>query len=402
MLCKGSRALCGLSNCPILEKYSLFENIHKFKFKKELYSKSPPGFFVGRYNYPQVNVGPLVTINMVEEIESIDEPDTWFGKSLNEIIALRTQLFKSSIKTNIKSSSDSVIEKSKLIAMASTPVLTELKLEKIISPQITFDSISAPWGISGKISKIDFGENPKIHPKIDYVASDYDLSATEAIKILYDSGFTVTSITRVLSAGVLGFKRNRRFVPTRWSITAVDQTASNILIDSIKKYTVIDKFMVFKSNYLGNDFRILFVPSVWSFEQVEGWMPGNLWVSGTAEPFIINDFEYYGGRKSYAKNVAGGYYAGRIAVAEYLEKIRRQAAVIILREVKPEYAIPVGVWQIRENVRHALKNPPTLFDDFNIAFKAATGGLSIPFEKWIKISELFSFFSRQKKLDVYL
>jgi hypothetical protein len=39
-----------------------------------------------------------------------------------------------------------------------------------------------------------------------------------------------------------------------------------------------------------------------------------------------------------------------LAVGELLEKERRQAAVVVLREAHPGYIMPVGVWQVREIV----------------------------------------------------
>jgi len=49
-------------------------------------------------------------------------------------------------------------------------------------------------------------------------------------------------IRRIFSAGLLSQKSNRRFVPTRWSITAVDDIFSKALIKEIKKFQEIDDF----------------------------------------------------------------------------------------------------------------------------------------------------------------
>jgi len=37
-----------------------------------------------------------------------------------------------------------------------------------------------------------------------------------------------------------------------------------------------------------------------------------------------------------------------LAVCDQLVKERRQATVIVLREARPGYIMPVGVWQVRE------------------------------------------------------
>ncbi|KKK64963.1 hypothetical protein LCGC14_2978900, partial [marine sediment metagenome] len=56
--------------------------------------------------------------------------------------------------------------------------------------------------------------------------------------------------------------------------------------------------------------------------------------------------------------IAGAYFAGKLGVAEYLSKNKIQAAALVLREIRPEYAIPVGVWQVREGIRSAMNQQP--------------------------------------------
>ena len=40
--------------------------------------------------------------------------------------------------------------------------------------------------------------------------------------------------------------------------------------------------------------------------------------------------------------ITGAYYSARLAVAEHLKRIRRQASAIVFREITPEYKIPMG------------------------------------------------------------
>ncbi|MEM2906856.1 MAG: Nre family DNA repair protein [Candidatus Odinarchaeota archaeon] len=402
VICKGSRLLCGEPTCPILLRLPILKNIRKLKLTRDFTSESPPGVFVGHYNYPQVSLGPLIALEPVSKLNDIDETDRWFGKSIHEIVRLRGMLFRSSFNLNRSSIISNLLENSFLIAMACKPVLTSVKVEKIYSTRISFDSVSAPWGASGKIAEVNVEENPSIHPKVDYVYRDIDLNSREAMTLLYREGFSVSFITRILSSGLIGLGKNRRIVPTRWSITAVDSNISNTLLEEVKYNKIIDSVLLFKSSYLNNEFRIILIPAAWAFEQLEAWSPGTVWSKWASTPVIIGDCEFYEGRKDYASSVAGAYYASRLAVCEYLYKIRRQAAVIILREIRPEYTIPVGVWQIRENVRYALKNPPSVYSDFETALKAACEGLKISFELWVNKSRLYKFFKNQKRLDEFL
>jgi len=51
-----------------------------------------------------------------------------------------------------------------------------------------------------------------------------------------------------------------------------------------------------------------------------------------------------------------------LAVAEALHKMRRQAGVVVFREIHPQYFIPLGVWVVRETVRDAFRNRGEKFD----------------------------------------
>jgi hypothetical protein len=61
---------------------------------------------------------------------------------------------------------------------------------------------------------------------------------------------------------------------------------------------------------------------------------------------------------------------------------------MVLREIRPEYAIPVGVWQVREGVRMALKQKPVICSKFEEALDLACKGLSIDKKEWLARSKL--------------
>src|SRR4030042_5518217 len=106
--CKGGRTLCGKPVCPILLKTSLLKSIQPIGLNsverdRELAGLSPPGFFVGHYGYPLVNVGPLVPVGnpTTEQAAIMDAPSQWFGKEMGEIITYRSQLVRTSFKAAI-------------------------------------------------------------------------------------------------------------------------------------------------------------------------------------------------------------------------------------------------------------------------------------------------------------
>jgi len=205
---------------------------------------------------------------------------------------------------------------------------------------------------------------------------------------------------RALSAGVLGLEDGRKLVPTRWSITAVDDALGLRLLEDVRALPPIDDFRVYESARLDNRFLVLLLPRVWSYELLEAWFPRTTWNPSTREIAMIGDSEGYRGRKAYA-SIRGCYYAARFAAAEALAREGRQATAIVLRETHPGHLLPLGVWNVRENVRRALRQPYVSFPDLTRALSYVGTRFEIPLEEWVRQSAVISFALRQRRLTDY-
>jgi hypothetical protein len=208
---------------------------------------------------------------------------------------------------------------------------------------------------------------------------------------------------------LLGEKNKRRIVPTRWSITAVDDIISKALIKEIKRFPEINDYRIFEKTYLDNHFKILLFPGKFTYEMNEVWAPNTLWnISlngniGSLKPQIMTDFEFYKGRKNYASNITGAYYAARKEVCEYLYRIGRQARILIFREVQGGYIVPLGVWVIRETVKNAMElNNPQILDNFDDSIKSMAEGFMVSYKYWKKSSKLINFVKNQRTIDNFL
>jgi len=264
--------------------------------------------------------------------------------------------------------------------------------------ELNFNFNASPFGPSEIVKKARITENPIVKKRVEYITSDVDFKATKAMVDLYEHGQDVYELNSLLSVGLLGLKKQRKLVPTRWSITAADDIVAKNLLKNVKNYPSVSDYLLFESNYLGNYFEVLLMPTSWMFEQVEMAIPGGMWSQGLKEPNVITDHEFYWGRKSYANNVAGGYYSGRLAVLEYLKKIKRQAGVLIVREIRPEYFCEVGVWKVRETIRDAMTKKPLRFDSLEYALKRIDIMLKINNGVWLKKSKVVEMMKKQKRV----
>jgi hypothetical protein len=392
--------LCGKAYCPILSKADLLlKHLPKLS-KEEIDGSSPPGAFVGRVGYPKVYVGPLIPPE-IGDTRVLDTPELWLGKSIQNIIDYRFSLVRGKSLVEIHDAQDPGKYLLDLhdLALSSASVEVNAKFKKKPRMAVTLSEETQPFGPSALIQKLEIVPSAG-EQKLEAVYYDGNLLATNGIVELYQEGVEVSRIQRTLSLGMLGVQERRKIVPTRWSITAVDDTLSKHLLHKVCRYPSLDKFQVYKFEYLDNWYAAILSPRNWAFEWIEAWFPGTAWNEAGSVPALMGDHEPFEGRTTYA-SVGGCYYSTRLAVAEALERMGKQASALVLREIRPGYVLPVGVWNVRESVRAALRTQPTIFDDFQHALLYACREFRIKPDVWIRNSHLIREEMFQRRLSQY-
>ena len=365
---------------------------------------SPPEIFVGRYGYPNIYTG-ILSPNQHENTDIFSSSEQWVeqGLTIDNILEMRGKLIYGQFKSNIKDvrinkKFTSVMQE---VSMSHKPVSTEFFLKKPVNFQIQLDKHVSVIGNPAPLKHVRLEENPNIEKKIEYISSDNELKAVEGMQELYKSKISVEHIIKLLSAGLLGKKNRRILVPTRWSITATDDTISKELLKKIKQYPEISEINLFHSDYVGNHYEFILLPEKFSFEVIEAKISGSVWNPTGKSTYFSQDYESFFPRKKYADEVTGAYYANRIAVSEYLEKIKRQASCLVLREARPEYWAPLGVGILREASRKAFQQKPEKFNTLKEVFEIIKKRLIIPLEKFKEKSEIIKNYGKQKKLTSY-
>ena len=353
-----------------------------------LSGSSPPSVFVGSYSYPKVNVGPMVP-PIHGDTTFLDAPEKWIGKTLEEIVNYRLNLVRGIQKVSVNNPTGRYIENLQDVAMSNKPTDSDIQFEKATSPVTLIDGQSAPFGPIGEIKHAKFSNAPA-ERQIEKVYYDKDLKANDAVLKLYNSGIDISKIQKCFSIGMMGHKR--KLVPTRWSITATDDIISQSLIDKVLDAQIIDSHKVFFFEHMGNLFSVILFPHRWLYEMTEAWYSNGVLGFGS-------DHEDARGI-NHPPAIAGAYFAAKLAVGEYLVKHKVQAGVLILREIRPEYAIPVGVWQIREGVRAAMKERPIITESFEHSLNVACKPLSISKQEWLSKGEILKLM-KQKTLSDY-
>jgi len=394
--CRGYRRLCGKAVCPILVKAEALVKLEANLSKENIFGASPPAVFVGSWNYPKVLAGPLVPPVSVEDTSVMDMPELWLDKSFNEILTYRLSLVRGKSFTDIRSARipSRALSTFQEIVMASKPTDVEMWFDKKPRLSLTFSPREPTSGPSASLKRAVLAENPQVPRLVDYVVSDTDMKAEEGIIQLYNSSIPQRQITRVLSIGLLGVRKQRRLVPTEWSITAIDDILGRKLHKEILDYPLINETMVFGYKALGNNIQILLFPSAWMFEAQEAWL-----ITPNPEPDI--NYELIGGRREYAADLAGAYYAARLPVLEYLKQIRRQAGALVFMEVYPDW-IPLGVWRFREICREALRSSPLKYPSLEEGLNAMGRRLRLPLARWVEKSEILRMLRAQTKLTMFL
>lgn len=337
--------------------------------KDNFFGSSPPSVFIGsKLRYPNVNVGILSPAMHDKNSWVLDNPRYWANSetTIKDVVSYRSSLINSRFKSSVKDArkEDKFLDIAKEIALGYKPVDVEIYLKKKINFGFDKDRITMPSGPVISLKNVKITDNVKVLNPVEKVFEDIDLKAGDGINYLYKNNIDENFLTKLLSIGGMGLKKNRKLVPTRWSITAVDDTLGKTFIEKIKDFESIDKCKLFTGNFFGNYYYVMMFPDVWSYELFEGYLPGAVWnFSGKIE--FATDNEWYDGRKSYAEKTAGGYYASRLPILGHLSDIKRQASVLAIRFETPEYTDSLGVWIVRETCRKTMANQEIEFETRN-------------------------------------
>lgn len=354
------------SQCPVQARAMALTRV-KNVLKELSFSGSAPAPFIGRFGYPHISVGILTPPDVREGAWEYDAPKHWVKESykIPEIVELRSGLVQSRSHVHVKEPGR-IVELAQLVGMADRPVDVEVELSRLPRFSLAVDSHHAPMGAIGEVVKAELTSNPHIPAVVEKVVADVDLRAVGGLTRLYDKGVDELALAKLLSVGTLGLEKNRRLVPTRWSITATDDVLGKHLHRQVLDFALAD-VQAFFGGYLGNYYLVLFLTGSWGFELFEIALPGVYDPMGG----VSSDYEGLLGRTTYADNCAGGYYTVRLAALEKLRAMKRQAQVLVFRFISSEYTIPLGVWVTREATRQALESKPISFSTLDLALTYA-------------------------------
>src|SRR5712691_4462105 len=219
--CRGAKLLCGKTRCPILVRWDSMMKTAPMIDRFDLDGSSPPGVFVGRFGYPKVFVGPLVP-PVHGDTRILAAPEEWVGNSMEDIVRFRSTLVRGMHRVHVLDvdRGGRIVDLTRELALGTNPADVEVGFERKPRGRVVLDDNVQPFGPSAPLRRLDIG-TLHIDQNLDRATSDTDLCAKDAVLDMYGRGLPVSKIQRAFSVGAFGSEKNRRFVPTRWSITAL-------------------------------------------------------------------------------------------------------------------------------------------------------------------------------------
>ena len=365
------------------------------KVGKNLEGTTPPSVFIGRWSYPKVYAGLMMSSQM-GDTHIMDSPEEWLGqnKTQDEIINYRMNLVRGKQLIKIDDLENPFVEKLQDISLASKSIDSEATFGKRPRGSMLSED-SMPHGPSAVIEKFDI-DAVRWDRQLEKTFYDTDLKATEAVLNLHNKDVPFSAMQKAFSVGAIGTKNNRKLVPTRWSITACDSTLADEFLKEVRKFEILDTYRVFEFGALNNYYVIILTPGEWEYEWYEAFIK-----LMRNEELIFSDYETNGGKKEYSI-VGGCYYTAKMAVLDYLMKIKRQSGLVILREAYDGY-VPLGVFNVRENIKEAMMQPYLEFETLEKCLEYAGTKLKIPISRYVKQGTLLNemLHTKQTTLDMY-
>jgi DNA repair protein NreA len=399
--CRSAQLLCGKPVCPILVKYHAFERTLPLVGGHELSGSSPPGVFVGRFGYPKVSFGPLLSPRH-GSTELLDTPEEWVGRSVSEVVSFRTGLVRGTAPIRVTDAEKPIrlLEDLQLLGIAAESAESETRFRRPPRGHLALSDSTPPFGPSAPIERFRLDVR-RVDPHLDRLTSDTAANARVAVGELYQRGVRVSRIQRAFSVGTLGRRGRRRLVPTRWSITAVDDLLSRQNLERVRLLPELSEIRVHRLTALDNRWLIVLLPGAYRYESIEAWYPNTLWNPNPTNLVVMGDHEGHDGRTTYA-SIGGCYYAARLATSEALLAQGRQAGVVVLREVHPGEILPLGVWNVREYVRAALARPAERLETLAELSQTIGTTFAIPVPRWLAASAVLHEARTQRRLDEWV
>lgn len=338
--------------------------------------------FVSRFSYPNTSVSLLLGNDNIQHKKQnyslLSNPLLYRkeNKPINEILKDRKSILNSAFESRIFERSRRINDMHEIV-MARNPVDVEVDLTKNIinSNSLLYDkqNVDMPITNYNDISKFKATSNVSLIKPVEKIYYDKDITLTDAFKTL-NKQLEIYKLIDLFSSGALGKKLNKKLVPTRWGITASDDIASKQLVDEIRNFNFLNKIELYYSNYLGNHYLSILLPSSWSYELYEFGVKGIINKEINKPQIILQnphtDYEGFYGRKEYAFNCAGGYYAVKYSLTKYLHERKKQASALIFRFIDESYYKPMGVWVCREASNFSYGKAIGFYDNYESALKA--------------------------------
>ena len=286
------------------------------------------------------------------------------------------------------------VEKLQDISLASKSIDSEATFGRRPTGSM-FTEDSTPHGPSAVLEKFDI-DAVRWDKQLEKTFYDTDLKASEAVVNLHNKEVPFSAMQKAFSVGAIGVKNNRKLVPTRWSITACDSTLADEFLKEVRKFEILDTYRLYEFGALNNYYIIILTPTEWQYEWYESFIK-----LMNNEELIFSDYETNSDKNEYSA-VGGCYYTAKMAVLDYLMKIKKQSGLLILREAYEGY-VPLGVFNVRENIKEAMMRPYLEFETLEDALKYSGDKLKISIDRYVKEGTLLNemLHTKQTTLDMF-
>jgi hypothetical protein len=347
----------------------------------DLHGSSPPSVFIGSSHYPKVYAGPMIA-PVHGDTSIMDRPEEWIPARIpqEEIIRYRLSLVRGMHQVRAADMDDRFIEKLQNIVLSDRSIESEARFSSVPAG-FSFSEEHTPYGPSAPLEHLEI-EEQRWNRDLESVYYDTDLRAAEAVIRLHQGKVPFSNIQKAFSVGVMGNGTARHLVPTRWSITACDTILGNHLLKDVKKCSLIDTWRVHEFSSLNNRYAVILMPVPWQYEWTEAFVR----VLGDEE-VVFSDYELHKPKATYS-HLGGCFYSCKMAVLEALAEQQRQAGAIILREAASGY-VPLGVFNVRENVRRAMQQPPRECEDAGEVCSYLSDTFTLPLSRFQEAGTLF-------------
>ncbi len=318
--------------------------------------------------------GVLASIEPDEWLSIYDHPESWRGFDRETVLSMRKHLYRFVIPIDAREMQpEDYIHSLQTISLSVAPVALGVEVSDLPPHRLHALGSQLPSSPIVQATSLEILSHPEISRVAERICKK-DIPASEGVWQLLGYDYSLEQVTRWMSLGMLGRKKNRRIIPLRSAFKAViDAFIDRSVIEFVEKETT-ETVRLYIENTCGDSFIVLSRPGEPRVDYLS--------IENTTDALARGvSLEGPGHVASDPKTSVYADHA-RYSAYRHMNETKLKSHIIIFHYSQKPQNRMLGPWLVRAGVHDALQTSPVRIDDARRAVHVLESVLQPGLDHW--------------------